>query len=128
MNAPGNHYSTLLLLAGSIKAHQSSTSTFHPSHNSQIRQDKSINGTRNVRPIIIDSSSVCLSYLPACLLPLRQKRGEGALQRVRVAANSVRGVAVVGALSVEAQIVGGRHEERLEQIILGDLVNLCRDI
>lgn len=47
------------------------------------------------------------TYLASCLLPLRQKGGKGALERVWVAANGVRGVAVVRALAVEAQVVRG---------------------
>ena len=69
-----------------------------------------------------------MTHLPARLLPLGKERGEGALQRVRVAADGVRGVAVVGALAVEAQVVGGRHEERLEQIVLRHLVDLRGDV
>lgn len=61
-------------------------------------------------------------------LPLGQEGGKGALQHVRVSTNCMRSVAVVRALAVEAQVVGWRHEERLEQLILGHLVNLRRDI
>lgn len=74
------------------------------------------------------SLSLSHTYLSSRRLPLGQERGKGALQHVRVAANGVGRVAIVGALSVEAQIVRGRDEECLQQIILRHLVNLCGDI
>lgn len=46
----------------------------------------------------------------------RQVGGERALQRVRVAAHGVRRVAVIGTLTVEAHVLVGRNEERLQQV------------
>lgn len=53
-----------------------------------------------------------------------QEGGEAALEAVGVAADGVRGVAVVGALPVEAQVVRGRYEERLQQLAVRLLVDL----
>lgn len=47
---------------------------------------------------------------------VRQERCERALKNVGVAADSMRSVAVVGALAVETQVVGRRHEECLEEL------------
>lgn len=57
-----------------------------------------------------------------------QERGEAALQRVRAAAHGVARIAVVRAAAVEAHIVGRGHEERLEQLPVSDLIDLCRHV
>ena len=46
----------------------------------------------------------------------RQESRERAFQSVWAATDGVCGVAVVGTLSVETQVVGRRHKERLKQL------------
>lgn len=53
-----------------------------------------------------------------------QERCERALQSVRVAADGVCSVAVVGALAVETQVIGRRHEEGLQQFSVSEGVQL----
>lgn len=57
---------------------------------------------------------------------IRQERGEAPFKGVRISANRVRRIAVITALAVEADITGGADEERLQQLAVGDLINLCR--
>jgi len=46
----------------------------------------------------------------------RQESRERAFQSVWAATDGMCGVAVVGTLSVETQVVGRRHKERLQQL------------
>uniref|UniRef100_A0A182XTA4 Uncharacterized protein n=1 Tax=Anopheles quadriannulatus TaxID=34691 RepID=A0A182XTA4_ANOQN len=57
-----------------------------------------------------------------------QEGGERTLERVRIAADRVRRVAVVRALAVKAQIAARRDEERLEQHLIPHLVDLGGDV
>lgn len=58
----------------------------------------------------------------------RQEGRERALQYVGVPADGVRSVAVVGTLAVETQVVGRRDEERLQQLSVGQRVQLRRHV
>lgn len=57
-----------------------------------------------------------------------QESGEAALQAVRRPAHGVRRVAVVAALAVEAEVAGGTDEEGLQQLAVGDVVDLRGDV
>jgi len=57
-----------------------------------------------------------------------QEGGEATLQSVGAAADRVRGVAVVTAFAVEAQVAGRTDEEGLEQLAVGDLINFRRHV
>lgn len=63
-----------------------------------------------------------------CLLVFGQKGRKRALQRVRMAANRVRRVAIVRALAVEAQIRRRRHKERFQQVIVGHRIDFGGDV
>ena len=97
-----------------------------------------------VRVYIFNSITVIVVQLPARLPPLmvtsppgvppsfpwrnffwRQKRGEAAFKLVRVAADGVAGVAVVGALAVEAEVAGRRDEEGLQQVALRQRIQIA---
>lgn len=54
-----------------------------------------------------------------------QERCEGALQNIRVTADSMRCVTVVGTLAVETQVVGRGHEECLQKLSIRQGVELC---
>lgn len=62
------------------------------------------------------------------LLVFGQERGERSLQRVRVAANCVRRIAVVRALAVKAQVLRWRYEKRFQQIVVGHHVDVGGDV
>jgi hypothetical protein len=54
----------------------------------------------------------------------RQESRERSFQNVGAATDGVCGVTVVGALAVETQVVGRRHEERLQQLAVCQRVQL----
>ena len=58
----------------------------------------------------------------------RQEGGQAHLQRVGRAADGVRGITVVGALAVEAEVARWRDEEGLEQISFRERVDLSCDV
>lgn len=53
-----------------------------------------------------------------------QKRGETPFEGVRIPTDRVSRVTVITALPMEADITGGTDEERLQQLPVGDLINL----
>jgi len=57
-----------------------------------------------------------------------QEGREATLQSVGAAADRVRGVAVVTAFAVEAQVAGRTDEEGLEQLAVGDPINFRRHV
>jgi len=58
----------------------------------------------------------------------RKKRGKTALEHVGAAADGVRGVAVVRALAVEAEVACRGDEECLQEVALCQRVDLPRDV
>ena len=62
--------------------------------------------------------------IPGRYLLAGQEGGKASLQRVRMAADGVRGVAVVGALPVEAEVTRRRDEEGLQQLTLSQSVDV----
>lgn len=71
-----------------------------------------------------DTLKLICTYLSLGDLIGRQEGGEAPLQRVGVAADGVPRVAVVRALAVEAEVVGRRHEECLQDVAFCDVIDL----
>ena len=69
-----------------------------------------------------------IGVLPWCKVFGREKGSETSLEHIWASANCVRGVAVVGALAVEAEVARWRDEEGLEQISFRERVDLSRDV
>ena len=69
-------------------------------------------------PFMVASSPGVPPCFPRRNVLRGEERGEAAFQLVGMAANGVAGVAVVGALPVEAQVPGRRDEEGLQQVPL----------
>ncbi len=72
------------------------------------------------------SPSICggVPSVPGRQLFAGQEGGEASLQQVGMAADGVGGVAVVGALPVEAEVPRRRDEEGLQQVSLGQGVDV----
>lgn len=77
-----------------------------------------------LEPLVVASSPGVSPDLPGDDVLVGQEGREAALEEIGVAAYGVRGVAVVRALAVEAQVTCRTHEEGLEDVPVGHLVYL----
>lgn len=57
-----------------------------------------------------------------------QEGSEGSLNCVWIAANRMTRVAVVRTFAMEADVVRRRNEKCLQQVIVGQLIDFCRDV
>lgn len=67
-------------------------------------------------------------YLSLSDVISRQEGGKATLQHVRVATNSVSSITIVGAFAVEAEVVGRRHKESLQDIAFCDVIDFRRHV
>jgi len=68
------------------------------------------------------------TYLSLSLFVRWQEGRKGSLNRVGTSTDRVTGITIIRALSVKANVVGRRNEEGLQQLVVGQLIDFCRNV